>query len=96
MVKSNIKKATAPIKIPIKILIAQPKPEGSKSPYYDLAVKHGLALDFYPFINVEGIPSKEFRKQKRTYSSGNCSGFAPDSHFNPVNLTSSLRTIAWV
>jgi len=64
MVKSNIKKATAPIKIPIKILIAQPKPEGSKSPYYDLAVKHGLALDFYPFINVESIPSKEFRKQK--------------------------------
>lgn len=54
-------KATKQIK---KILIAQPKPEGVRSPYYDLAKKYNLLLDFHPFIVVEGISSKEFRKQK--------------------------------
>jgi uroporphyrinogen-III synthase len=47
-----------------KILITQPKPEGEKSPYFDLAKKHGVTLDFHPFIVVEGIPSKDFRRQK--------------------------------
>jgi uroporphyrinogen-III synthase len=47
-----------------KILITQPRPEGTKSPYYDLATKYGLALDFHPFISVEGVPAKDFRKQK--------------------------------
>lgn len=47
-----------------KILISQPKPEGVKSPYYDLASKFNVQLDFHPFIIIEGIPAKEFRKQK--------------------------------
>lgn len=47
-----------------KILITQPKPEGEKSPYFDLAKKYSVELDFHPFIVVEGIPAKEFRKQK--------------------------------
>ena len=47
-----------------RILISQPRPEGAKSPYYDLATKYNLTIDFYPFISVEGIPSKDFRKQK--------------------------------
>lgn len=47
-----------------KILITQPKPDGIKSPYFDLAKKYGLLLDFHPFIAVEGIPAKDFRKQK--------------------------------
>jgi len=47
-----------------KILISQPRPEGAKSPYYDLATQFNLSIDFYPFISVEGIPSKDFRKQK--------------------------------
>ena len=47
-----------------KVLITQPKPEGDKSPYYDLAKKHNIELVFHPFIIVEAIPSKEFRKQK--------------------------------
>lgn len=47
-----------------KVLITQPKPEGEKSPYFDLAKKHNIELQFHPFIIVEGIPSKEFRKQK--------------------------------
>ncbi|UAY51707.1 uroporphyrinogen-III synthase [Ferruginibacter albus] len=47
-----------------KILITQPKPEGEKSPYFDLARKYDIELHFHPFIIVEGIPAKEFRKQK--------------------------------
>lgn len=46
------------------ILVSQPKPEGEKSPYFDLAEKYKLKIDFRPFIHVEGIPAQEFRQQK--------------------------------
>jgi uroporphyrinogen-III synthase len=46
-----------------KILISQPEPQ-TNSPYFDLAARHDLKVDFCPFIEVEGIPSKFFRKQK--------------------------------
>lgn len=46
------------------ILVSQPKPEGEKSPYYDLADKYKLKIDFRPFIHVEGIGAQEFRQQK--------------------------------
>lgn len=46
------------------ILVSQPKPEGDKSPYYDLADKYKLKIDFRPFIHVEGISAQEFRLQK--------------------------------
>jgi uroporphyrinogen-III synthase len=46
------------------ILVSQPKPEGEKSPYYDLAEKYKLKIDFRPFIHVEGVPAQEFRTQK--------------------------------
>jgi uroporphyrinogen-III synthase len=35
-----------------------------KSPYFDLAKKYNLKIEFKPFIQVEGIPSKDFRHQK--------------------------------
>src|SRR6187401_627150 len=47
-----------------KILITQPQPDGIKSPYFDLARKFSLSLGFYPFIIIEGIPAKDFRRQK--------------------------------
>lgn len=47
-----------------RILITQPKPESVKSPYFDLAKRHDLQLDFQPFIRLEGLTAKEFRKQK--------------------------------
>ncbi len=47
-----------------RILIAQPRPEGDRSPYFDLEKKFGVQLNFHPFIIVEGIDSKEFRTQK--------------------------------
>lgn len=46
------------------ILVSQPKPEGEKSPYYDLAEKYKLKIDFRSFIHVEGIDAAEFRTQK--------------------------------
>lgn len=47
-----------------KILVSQPEPENKKSPYFDLAEKHNLKIDFRPFIHVEGVTSKEFRQSK--------------------------------
>lgn len=47
-----------------KILVSQPKPTTPKSPYFDLADKNNVKIDFRPFIQVEGIDSKDFRKQK--------------------------------
>lgn len=47
-----------------RVLISQPKPNTEKSPYFDLAEKYGLEIDFNPFIKVEGIDVKEFRQQR--------------------------------
>jgi uroporphyrinogen-III synthase len=47
-----------------KILITQPRPESEKSPYFELQRKYNLELEFQPFIRLEPIPAKEFRKQK--------------------------------
>ncbi|MCI5083204.1 MAG: uroporphyrinogen-III synthase [Saprospiraceae bacterium] len=44
------------------ILISQPKPE--RSPYYELEKKYNLQIDWRPFIHVEGVDAKEFRKQR--------------------------------
>lgn len=45
------------------ILISQPKPE-VRSPYYNLAEKFNVQLEFNQFIAVEGVSVKEFRKQR--------------------------------
>ena len=45
-------------------MVSQPKPEGEKSPYFDLAEKYKLKIDFRPFIRVEGIGAQEFRSQR--------------------------------
>ncbi len=46
------------------ILVTQPKPETDKSPYYDLAKKFGVKIDFRPFIQVEPISANDFRKDR--------------------------------
>lgn len=46
------------------ILVTLPKPEGEKSAYFDLAKKLNLKIDFRSFIHVEGVPAKEFRRDK--------------------------------
>ncbi|MCH5245910.1 MAG: uroporphyrinogen-III synthase [Muribaculaceae bacterium] len=47
-----------------KILVSQPRPTGDKSPYFDIARKYGVEIDFRPFIKVEGLTAKEFRQSK--------------------------------
>ena len=46
------------------ILVSQPEPKDEKSPYYTLANKYNIKIDFRPFIQVEPVSVKEFRKQK--------------------------------
>jgi uroporphyrinogen-III synthase len=46
-----------------KILISQPEPT-EKSPYSDLVEKYNVKIDFRPFIQVESVSAKDFRKQK--------------------------------
>ncbi|MBE9511038.1 MAG: uroporphyrinogen-III synthase [Bacteroidetes bacterium] len=47
-----------------RILVSQPEPENGKSPYYDLAKKNNLKIDFRSFIHVESVHAKEFRKTR--------------------------------
>ena len=47
-----------------KVLVSQPKPASEKSPYYDIAEKYGVKIDFRPFIKVESVSAKEVRQQK--------------------------------
>lgn len=63
MIKQGSKQS-ASSKSSKKILISQPRPESDKSPYFDLERKHNVELVFHPFIVLEGIPAREFRKQK--------------------------------
>jgi uroporphyrinogen-III synthase len=51
-------------KAAMRILISQPRPESEKSPYFDLERKYEAELVFTPFIKLDGIPAREFRKQK--------------------------------
>ncbi|HEX7015555.1 MAG TPA: uroporphyrinogen-III synthase [Cyclobacteriaceae bacterium] len=46
------------------ILVTQEAPTDGNSPYLKLAEKYNLKIDFIPFIQVQPVPLKEFRKQK--------------------------------
>ena len=47
-----------------KLLVSQPKPASEKSPYFEIAEKYGVEIDFRPFIKVEPLSAKEFRQQR--------------------------------
>jgi len=64
MVNNGVNKANALVKEIHKILISQPRPESEKSPYFELSRKYDVQLEFQPFIRLEGIPARDFRKQK--------------------------------
>jgi len=51
------------------ILVSQPEPKTENSPYFDLASKQKVKIDFRSFIHVEGASSKEIRVQKIDLSS---------------------------
>lgn len=57
----DLKERVKPIK---SILVSQPKPKDDRSPYYKLAEKYGLKVDFRPFIQIDPVDVKEFRNQK--------------------------------
>ncbi len=46
------------------ILVSQPEPADKNSPYFKLAEKYNLKIDFRPFIEIDPVDIKEFRKQK--------------------------------
>lgn len=50
------------------ILVSQPAPQSETSPYFDLAEKQKVKIDFRPFIHVQGVEVAEFRKQKVSLS----------------------------
>ena len=65
MLKNGVTKADHSLVRNInRILITQPRPDSDKSPYFELCRKYNLELDFQPFIRLEGIPGRDFRKQK--------------------------------
>lgn len=47
------------------VLVSQPQPaEVEKSPYYLLAKKYKVNIDFHKFIKIEGIKAIDFRKDR--------------------------------
>jgi len=46
------------------ILVSQPEPKDSNSPYVALSEKYKLKIDFRPFIQIKPVGVKDFRKQK--------------------------------
>jgi len=57
LVKERVKKVSS-------LLVSQPKPTDEKSPYFQISKKYNLKIDFRPFIQIEEVSGKEFRKQK--------------------------------
>ncbi len=57
----DLKERVKPVK---SILVSQPEPKDDRSPYYKLAEKYGIKVDFRPFIQIEAVDVKEFRNQK--------------------------------
>ena len=46
------------------LLVSQSRPADENSPYYELARKYNIKVDFRPFIQIDGVSYKDFRKQK--------------------------------
>ena len=46
------------------ILVTQPKPTTDVSPYFSIAEKYGIQVDFREFIDVQPVSYKDFRKDK--------------------------------
>lgn len=44
--------------------MTQAAPADPRSPYFDLASKFGLKIDFKPFIKIEPVPAQEFRQER--------------------------------
>ncbi len=49
--RNNLKR----IKKVSSILVSQPKPKDENSPYFELAKKYKLKIDFRPFIQIDPV-----------------------------------------
>lgn len=47
-----------------RILISQPKPAQSRSPYYQLSHDYGVEMTFKPFFSIQPISARSFRDEK--------------------------------
>ena len=77
-----------------KMLVSQPQPESGKSPYFEIAKKYGVEIDFRPFIKIEPLPAKDFRQQKISildYTAIVFTARTAVDHF--FNLSEELRII---
>lgn len=48
------------------ILVAQPAPGNTQSPFSEITSKFGVHIDYFPFFHIEPLTAKEFRAQKVT------------------------------
>jgi len=46
------------------ILVTQARPTDDKSPYFELAEKYNIKIDFRAFLEIRGVSFKDFRRQK--------------------------------
>ena len=46
------------------ILVTQPRPTNDVSPYFTIAEKYGIQVDFREFIDVQPVSYKDFRREK--------------------------------
>ena len=46
------------------ILVTQARPTDEKSPYFELAEKYNIKIDFRAFLEIQGVSFKDFRRQK--------------------------------
>lgn len=46
------------------ILVSQPEPKTESSPFHTLAERQKVKIDFRQFIQVDGVPATDFRKEK--------------------------------
>lgn len=46
------------------ILVSQARPTDDKSPYFEIEKKYNIKVDFRAFIQIDGVPFKDFRKEK--------------------------------
>ena len=46
------------------ILVSQPAPGNTTSPFTEITNKYGIEIDYFPFFKIEPVTAKEFRAQR--------------------------------
>lgn len=64
MSKSHLQITTERLNPVQSILVSQPEPNNTNNPYHELARKYNIKIDFRPFIEIQPVSAKDFRRQK--------------------------------